>query len=111
MNIDVAQIHNITAIGIRGRIDSSTSDALRDKLAALIQAGSVRLILDFKEVMYISSSGFRVMLITARTVGRAGGKMVLCGMSKEIERLFDIAAFTALFRIVPTRDEAVSALR
>jgi stage II sporulation protein AA (anti-sigma F factor antagonist) len=111
MNINVTQIDNITAIGIQGRIDSSNSDALRDKLTALIQAGSVCLVLDFKDVMYISSSGFRVMLITARTVDRAGGKMVLCGMSKEIERLFDIAAFTTLFKIFPTRDEAVSALR
>src|SRR5688572_26716722 len=111
MNINVEHIQAVTAVGVQGRIDSTNADALKDRLAQLIEAGTARLAFDFQDVIYISSSGFRVLLITARSAQRAGGRMVLCGLSKEIERLFDIAAFTALFTIFATRDEAVNALR
>lgn len=111
MNISVDHIDAVTAVGVQGRIDSTNADALKDRLAEIIQAGTVHLAFDFRDVIYISSSGFRVLLITARAAQRAGGRMVLCGLSKEIERLFDIAAFSALFTIFTTRDEAVNALR
>jgi anti-anti-sigma factor len=111
MNIDVIRVDNIATIGLQGRIDSISAETLKDSLNEVVQSGATRLALDFNDVIYISSAGFRVLLITARGVERAGGRMVLCSLPKEIQRLFDIAAFSTLFSIFATRDEAVSKLR
>jgi len=111
MELDTTALDTVTAIAIKGRVDSTTADRLRDHLAEVIGAGSAHLVIDLKEVTYISSAGFRTLLIAARSVDRAKGKLALCGIGGEVKRLFDIASFTELFAILPNRDDAVAAVR
>lgn len=111
MQLDTAALDSVTAVAIKGRVDSTTADQLRDHLRQVIDAGPARLVIDLKEVTYISSAGFRTLLITARSVDQVKGKLALCGIGGEVKRLFDIASFTELFTIVPDRDDAVAAVR
>ena len=111
MEINATPFEDVTAVAVKGRVDSTNADGLKERLGEIIRAGSSRLIIDLKEVIYISSAGFRTLLITARAVEQASGRMVLCGIAGEVKRLFDMAAFSDLFTIVPTRDDAVTALR
>jgi anti-sigma B factor antagonist len=111
MEIAAATFDTVTALTIKGRVDSTTADRLRDQLSELIQVGCARLVIDLKEVTYISSAGFRTLLITARSVENAKGKLALCGIGGEVKRLFDIASFTELFTILPNREDAVAAAR
>jgi anti-sigma B factor antagonist len=111
MDIHTDTIDAVTALIVKGRVDSTTADKLLDHLTATIRGGSARLVIDLKEVTYISSAGFRTLLITARSVQTAEGKLALCGIGGEVKRLFDIAAFTELFTILPNRDDAVAAAR
>jgi anti-anti-sigma factor len=111
MEIDTASLDTVTAVAVKGRVDSTTAEKLRDHLSAVIQSGTARLVIDLKEVTYISSAGFRTLLITARSVDNAKGKLALCGIGGEVKRLFDIASFTELFTILPNRDDAVAAAR
>ena len=109
MEIDTASFDTVTAVTVKGRVDSTTADKLRDCLTGMVQTGAARLVIDLKEVTYISSAGFRTLLITARAVEQAKGKLALCGVGGEVKRLFDIASFTDLFTILPNRDDAVAA--
>jgi anti-anti-sigma factor len=111
MEINTASFDAVTALTVKGRVDSTTADRLRDHLSEMIQAGSARLVIDLKDVTYISSAGFRTLLITARAVENAKGKLALCGIGGEVKRLFEIASFTDLFTILPNRDDAVAAAR
>lgn len=111
MEIDTATHDTVTAVAVKGRVDSTTAEKLRDRLTGMIQSGTTRLVIDLKEVTYISSAGFRTLLITARSVDSAKGKLALCGVAGEVKRLFDIASFTELFTILPNRDDAVAAAR
>jgi anti-anti-sigma factor len=111
MDIDTASFDTVTAVAVKGRVDSTTADKLRDHLTGMIQTGAVRLVIDLRDVTYISSAGFRTLLITARSVEQAKGKLALCGVGGEVKRLFDIASFTELFTILPNRDDAVAAAR
>ena len=111
MEIDATPIDNITAVAVKGRVDSATADSLTSRLVELVKAGASRLVIDFREVSYISSAGFRTLLITARAVTQASGAMVLCGISAEVQRLFDVSGFSDLFVILPSRDDALEKLR
>lgn len=109
MEINTVSLDTVTSVTVKGRVDSTTADKLRTHLSSVIQSGCARLVIDLKEVAYISSAGFRTLLITARSVDQAKGKLVLCGVVGEVKRLFDIASFTELFTIMPNRDDAVAA--
>lgn len=111
MEINTSTLDEITAVAVKGRVDSTSANGLKDQLGEIIRSGSTRVVIDLKDVSYISSAGFRTLLITARTVEQVSGRLVLCGLAAEVRRLFDIAAFTELFTILANRDEAVNALR
>jgi anti-anti-sigma factor len=95
----------------RGRIDSVGSKPFGDRLAELIRAGSRHMLIDLQQILYISSAGFRSLLIARKLVDEVEGKLVLCGMSSELRRLFEIGAFTDLFTICASRDDGVTKAR
>jgi anti-sigma B factor antagonist len=110
MEITETKSGGITTVAIRGRVDSATSGTLRERLSALLESVPAQLVIDFRDVVYISSAGFRTLLIAAKQSEGAKGALALCGISSEVRRLFEIAAFTDLFRIFPSREEAIAAL-
>jgi anti-anti-sigma factor len=91
----------------RGRIDTIGAKPFGDRVAALINSGSRNILIDLRQIPYISSAGFRALLIGAKMMDQGQGKLVLCGMSSEIKRLFEIGNFTDLFTICATRDEGI----
>lgn len=92
-----------TIMDVSGRIDSNTAKALADKISSLIDAGRTSLIVNLEQVEYISSAGFRVLLVGSRLAEEADGKLVLCGLSADVQKLFDVTAFTDLFEIHRSR--------
>jgi anti-sigma B factor antagonist len=98
----------VTIVEPRGRIDTSGAKPFGDRVAALINSGTHHILIDLRQIPYISSAGFRALLIAAKMIDNAKGKLVLCGMSAEIKRLFEIGAFTDLFTICGTRDEGIT---
>src|ERR1700716_1018905 len=89
----------------RGRIDASGSKPFGDRLSEVIRSGSHHVLIDLQHILYITSAGFRSLLIARKLVDELQGKLVLCGMSSEVRRLFDIGTFTDLFTICASRDE------
>jgi anti-anti-sigma regulatory factor len=49
-----------------------------------------------------------VLLLAGRLADDTNGKLALCGLTSEVQRLFDLGAFTDLFVIYASRDESVS---
>ena len=101
----------ITVVKMQGSLAATTAEHGNQEMKKIVDAGARKVVVNLADVDYISSTGLRVLLIAARAVEQAGGHMVLCGMPKEIQRLFDIAGFSELFTILPTQDEAIRALR
>jgi anti-sigma B factor antagonist len=110
MEIVEQQSGEITIVEISGRMDSITATALDQRLTSLIRAGRARLIIDFKNIIYISSAGFRSLLVAAKLAETTKGTLALCSLSAEVQRLFDLGAFTDLFVIYSSREEGLSKL-
>jgi anti-anti-sigma factor len=110
--MEIAEEHTgkITIVEIKGRIDSNTAKVCAEKLTNLINAGHPRLVVDLKHSIYISSAGFRVLLVAGQLVKEKNGAVVLCSLSADLRKLFETGAFTDLFAIYSTRDEAVARL-
>jgi anti-sigma B factor antagonist len=107
--MEIAEQHagEITIVEIKGRIDSNTAKTFGERLTGLIAAGRTRLVLDLRNIIYISSAGFRALLVAERLAEETKGALVLCSMSAEVQRLFDLGSFTDLFAIYSSREEGV----
>lgn len=110
MEIAEQQAGDITVVEVKGRIDSSTAKLFSERLSNAIQAGDARVVVDFEHIIYISSAGFRALLMAGRLADETNGKMALCGLSAEVQRLFDLGAFSDLFEIYPSREDGVTKL-
>jgi anti-anti-sigma factor len=108
MDIVVTTQDQVTIVEPRGRIDSTTSREFGDRLLNLIKAGTSRVVVDFSKVIYISSAGFRVLLIAAQNSIEKKSVLALCSMSHEIRRLFEIGAFVDDFQIYVSREEGIA---
>jgi len=111
MEIRVERAGDVELVEPHGRIDSASAKEFGDHLTAAINSGSLRLVVDLKHILYISSAGFRSLLIARKLVDQTGGTLILCGLSAEVKRTFELGAFTELFTICATRDEALAKAR
>jgi len=110
MDISEENKGGVTIVEVRGRIDSNSAKTFGDALTNLIKAGRARLIVDLKNIIYISSAGFRALLLAGRAAEEQQGNIALCNLSSEVRRLFDLARFTDLFPIYGSREEGVAKL-
>jgi anti-sigma B factor antagonist len=94
---------------LSGRLDSNTSQGLEKKIFQAIDDGSKSMIIDFKNLDYISSAGLRVILKATKALKREDGKMLLCDMQDYVKEVFEIAGFDSFLPIVSTMDDALRA--
>ena len=109
MDLREEKIGEVSVVAVAGRIDSTTAPALGERLTVSLQAPKVRVVLDLSRLEYISSAGFRILLIAAKRADEAGSRLVLCGVMGKVRQLFDLGGFLDLFTIVGAREDGIAA--
>ncbi len=108
MELIESNTDGVTVLEPRGRMDTVGAKPFGDRVVALIRSGCRQMVIDLKHIQYISSAGFRALLIARKQSAETEGKLVLCGLSAEVRRLFDLSAFTEMFTICGTREEGLA---
>jgi anti-anti-sigma factor len=102
--------NDISVVSPQGRLDSVTSTNFERDLIENIDSGATRLLIDFSKLDYISSAGLRSVLLAAKRIRAAGGRMSLCSLNRQIAEVFDISGFSSILDIQPSYDAAVARL-
>lgn len=111
MEVNIEKKDEITVAVLSGRIDSTTSKDLENKIVPLVDAGTKKLVLDFTNVDFISSAGLRILLLVTKKLKNAGGKIALCCLKGTIKEVFEISGFVSIIPIFATSDEALSSVK
>lgn len=99
----------VTILEISGRLDSTSSKELEEKVMAVVSGGAKHLLMDFGGVDYINSSGLRVLLMAFQQLRKNGGKLHLCAIKDYMREVFDISGYTEIFPLFPEQPEAMAA--
>ena len=83
---------------LEGRLDTTTSSALEEAIAAVGGAEAIRL--DLRGLEYISSAGLRVLLKTEKALREKGGSLTLEAPTEEVMEVLRITGFDTLLTIV-----------
>lgn len=110
MEVIQKQQDGVVILGLKGRLDSNTSDDFEKQLLGLIQAGQTKFILDFKDLEYISSAGLRVLLKAAKELKRSNGRLTFCHLKDYIREIFELSGFVSFFPIYSSLEESLSAV-
>jgi anti-sigma B factor antagonist len=73
-----------------GSLDSNTYTNLQEHIAAITKSKPRALVLDLKDLTYISSAGVRVIIATQKTMKAAGGGFAIVHLQPQIRKVFEI---------------------
>jgi anti-anti-sigma factor len=102
------QNNSVVIVEVIGEIDVYTSPTMRQYLLELIDEGVIKLVIDFRDVEFLDSSGLGVLVYVLKRVRRADGELVLAGLSRGLLKLFRIVKFTKFMWIRCDTDAAVA---
>ena len=108
MNIDRAEVGNVTVLRLQGDLNETGVDKLRTVLFECISAGRANLIINLREVGVLSYMGLGVIVERLRTVRGLDGDMKLVGVNIATERLFRMVGVTSLFESYDTEAHAIA---
>jgi len=95
-------IHKTIADGravfvLSGRLDTVTSPQLDRELRTSLE-GVTELILDMKDLVYLSSAGLRVLLVTQRTMAEQG-EMKVIHANEIVMEIFEVTGFLNILTV------------
>lgn len=109
MEINVEKVGTVSVVSLKGRLDAGTSGELEKTLNGLLQSQEHKVLVDSRELDYISSAGLRVLLAAAKQFKKQSGNITLCSLSPNVKQVFEISGFTSIFSLYGTREEALKA--
>ena len=95
MKIEFTKNDGVMNVTLEGRLDTTTAPALDDLLTKNLMCVDT-LIIDCKELVYVSSAGLRVLLTAHK---KMKGAMKLVGVQELVMEVFEITGFVDILVI------------
>jgi anti-sigma B factor antagonist len=100
MEITVQQYKHCDLLVIKGKVDSFTAPELSKAFEKTNNDGKFKIVLDLENLDYMSSAGFRSLLVGQRNCKRFNrGEIILARVPKKIMDALELTGFTPLFKI------------
>jgi anti-sigma B factor antagonist len=96
-------VKEVTVVELTGEIDASTAPKIQAQVLPIIQSND-KILLDLSNVSYMSSAGLRLLLSLYRQVIAKNGKLVLVGLSEELQDTMSVTGFLDFFTYTETVD-------
>lgn len=93
-----------------GRIDAVSASEFQEAVRSAIENVDRAVIMDFKNLVFISSAGLRAALITAKSLWGRDTAFVLCSLSGTVLDVFRMSGFDKIITIHPTGADALASL-
>jgi anti-anti-sigma factor len=98
-------------IKLSGTLDIHGVSAVEVDFVRLCDGEHVCVLVDLSRVNYISSIGIPLLVNSARSLARQGGKMALLNPKKSVESVLELTGIPMIIPIYENLQTAVSALR
>ena len=99
MEVKITEKDNVMIAALAGRLDTAVSQEVATAMQPLIDNADKTLVLDCKDLAYISSSGLRIFLTIRKAAAAKGGKVIVRDITPEIRQVFMMTGFLNLFEI------------
>jgi len=86
-------------LSLAGRLDTVTSNDLSREIDGLLAQGAVDLILDFKQLDYISSAGLRILIQAHKQVDGLGRTFAITSAAENVKKIFEMTGLATLLNL------------
>ena len=99
---------DVCVLDLTGELDAHTAAEFEAALQKCVTEGECKIVVQGKDLQYISSAGLGVFMAFVETAREGGGDIKIAGLQPRVFTVFDLLGFPLLFDIVETEDEAVA---
>ena len=110
MEIRQTSSAGIQIVEIVGRLDANTANQLESALQSVLDAGATALLLDCRQLTYVSSMGLRTFMIAGKLLQSRGGVLAFSSLNPENSQIFEITSLSKLFPCYQDRAAALVAI-
>jgi anti-sigma B factor antagonist len=109
LDIQQREREGVTILDLKGRVTvGPEATALREKVAALKDAGTPKTVLNLQQVDYIDSTGLGALVIVATTMRKNGGNVKLLNLNRRNIELLVMTKLATVFEIFNDEQDAVN---
>jgi len=101
------QRDNVSVIELKGYLDAHTAPRLEETLQSLLNSSRYNIVVNCRDLSYISSAGLGVFMAFIEDVRKHNGDIKLSNMSPKVYNVFDLLGFPLLYEIVKDEHDAV----
>ncbi|MEH2178376.1 STAS domain-containing protein [Nostoc sp.] len=94
----------VKVIKLSGNLNATTSQDFRQKITGILESGAKIVLVDFKDVTFMDSSGLGALVLAFKTLRAADTKLVLCSINEQVRILFELTNMDKVFEIFPNQD-------
>ncbi|MDI6804481.1 MAG: STAS domain-containing protein [Bacteroidota bacterium] len=105
--INFRESSNIQIIDLKGYLDAHTAPDFENAIQKIINNKQYNIIVNCKNLSYISSAGLGVFMAYIEEVRKNKGDIKITNMSSKIYNVFDILGFPLLYEIMNTEEDAL----
>ena len=99
MEVFIEKENNVTTARFVGRLDTPASQEVSQSIEPILNDPTGTIVLDCKEMSYISSSGLRIFLTIRKAAAAKGGNVIVKDINNDIRQVFLMTGFLNLFEI------------
>lgn len=108
------QVRNLTSktsvIDIVGEVTSAAENVLMEAFTQITSSGAKNIILNFKDLVYMNSSGIGLLVTLLIRAQRQKQKLLACGLNDHYRQIFELTRLNEAITIYSTEVEAQTAL-
>jgi anti-sigma B factor antagonist len=108
LNIEGLEENGYHILILEGEVDASNSVILDESIQKLIADGSLAILIDCKELAYISSAGLGVFMSYLEDFQEKDIDFKIFGLSEKVFEVFKILGLHQLMAIFPDKETALS---
>lgn len=109
MRIKQLEKEGILVCYLSGEMDINTSPEAKKVFDKIVGSKKEKIILDFKDMGYVDSSGLATLVEILKGLRGYGGRLKLTNLSAKVKSLFEITKLDKLFDISRDEEEAKKA--
>lgn len=98
----------VQILHLHGYLDAHTAPHLEQELQNLLKEQKYKIVINFKELNYISSAGLGVFMAFIEDVREQKGDIKLSNMSPKVFNVFDLLGFPMIYEIFSDETEAIT---
>lgn len=112
MNFKTEQSEGVIVLFVReDRLDANNSDELKAEFNRLFEIGTLNIIIDLKEVLFIDSSGLGVLVSGYKNASTRHGSLKLSSLQTQVKSMFELTRLHRVFDIFTTVDDALQSFK